>query len=170
MHDELQQILKCNPESANDLTTGESPLGWTAYGRQPGLAAILMQHGAIVDRPPYDAYAWRPASFVASTKVARVLLQHGADPNFRDDKGNTPMHSAIASRIVLDPAKFVQVLLDFNADPTVRNREGRTPLDEGLRQVGATAETYFPVRPISPRNLTQTVELLRRNTLSSLSS
>jgi hypothetical protein len=47
---------------------------------------------------------------VASKDVARVLLEHGADPNWRDEGGNTPIHCVIRSRIVGDPAEFVRVL------------------------------------------------------------
>jgi hypothetical protein len=78
MHDQLQEILKSDPGNANDLTTGNSPLGWAAFGHQPKSATILFQHGALADRPPYDSYAWGPAAMVASTDVARVLLEHGA--------------------------------------------------------------------------------------------
>lgn len=161
MYDQLQQILQDDPANANDLTTGNSALGWAAYGHQPRSATMLFQHGAVADRSPYDAYAWGPACGVCSIDVARVLLEHGADPNWRDEAGNTPIHRVIASRMVLDPAKFIQVLLDFGADVSLRNGEGRTSLDEALRQTGKIAETYFPVRPIAPKKLDQTIEMLR---------
>ncbi|MGA7379653.1 MAG: ankyrin repeat domain-containing protein [Terriglobales bacterium] len=161
MHDQLQQILKSDPASANDLTTGNSPLGWAAFGHQPKSATILLEHDAIADRPPYDSYAWGPAAMVNSTEVARVLLEHGASPNWQDEGGNTAIHRVISSRIVLDPAKFIQVLLNFGADAKIRNREGRTALDEALLQTGKIAEAYFPVRPIAPKRLEQTIEILR---------
>jgi hypothetical protein len=58
MHDQLQQILEGDPANANDLATGNSLLGWAAFGHQPKSATILFQHGAIAVRPPYDACAW----------------------------------------------------------------------------------------------------------------
>jgi len=161
MHDQLQQILEADPASANDLASGNSPLGWSVFGQQPKLATMLFEHGAVADRPPYDSYVWGPASGVASTGVGRVLLEYGANPNWRDEAGNTPIHRAIASRMVLDPATFIQLLLDFGADVSLRNLEGRTPLDEAILQTGKIAETYFPVRPIAPKKLEQTIEMLR---------
>jgi len=160
MHDQLQQLLKDDPASANDLTTGNSPLGWAVYGQQPKSATILFQHGAVADRPPYDSYAWGPASGVSSIDVTRVLLEHGANPNWRDEAGNSAIHRAITSRMVLDPAKFIQLLLDFGADASLRNREGRTALDEAILQTRKIAETYFPVRPIAPKRLEQAIEML----------
>jgi len=161
MHDQLQQILKGDAGNANDLTTGNSPLGWAVFGQQPKSATILFQHGAVADRPPYDSYAWGPAAMVASGKVARILLEHGANPNWQDEEGNTPIHRVIRSRLVLDPTKFIQLLLEFGADVSLRNHEGRTPLDEALLQTGKNAETYFPVRTIAPKKLDQTIEILR---------
>lgn len=161
MHDQLEQILKSDPGTANDLASGNSPLGWAVFGRQPKSATILFEHGAVADRPPYDELVWGPASGVASTVVTPVLLEHGANPNWRDEEGNTPLHRVIASRMVLNPAQFIQILLDFGADASIRNREGRTPLDLALLQEGKNAETYFPVRSIGPKRLEKTIEILR---------
>jgi hypothetical protein len=160
MHDRLREILARHPEETNDLQTGNSPLGWAAFGHQPESARILLQHGAVVDRAPYDARAWGPAAMVASKDVARVLLEHGADPNWRDERGNTPIHCVIQSRILPDPAEFVRVLVEFGADLSLPNSDGRTALDEALMQTGKNAETYFPIRPIAPKRLEQTIEIL----------
>jgi ankyrin repeat protein len=165
MHERLRQILRSDPAQANDLTTGESPLGWAVYGRQPVSATILFEHGAIADHPPYDSHGWRPAAMVASTAVVPVLLQHGANPNWRDTNGDTPLHRVLKSRIVLDPTEFVELLLAAGADTSIRNAEGRTALDEALVQQGRNAETYFPVRTIGLKNLEQTIEILRSRCL-----
>jgi ankyrin repeat protein len=161
MHERLEQMLASDVKLANDLTTGESPLGWSVYGRQPESARILFRHGAIADRAPYDAKAWRPVSMVAGVLMPRVLMEHGADPNWRDGNGDTPLHRAIKSRLVVDPADFVEVLLGTGADAGARNDAGRTPLDEALAQAEAVAETYFPVRATGPKKLARTIEMLR---------
>jgi Ankyrin repeats (many copies) len=161
MNDRLREILATHPEDANDLQTGNSPLGWAAYGHQPEAARILLRHGAIMDRAPYDAKAWGPAAMAASKDVARVLLEYGADANWQDEGGNTPIHCVIRSRIVGDPAEFVKVLMESGADLSLRNLDGRTALEEALMQTGKNAQTYFPIRPIAPKRLARTIEMLR---------
>jgi uncharacterized protein len=160
MHDRLRQILERTPEQANDLQTGNSPLGWAAYGHQPVSAEILIEHGAVVDRPPYDGCTWVPAAMANSKDVARVLLQHGANPNWQDKEGDTPLHCVIRSRIVVDPSAFVRVMLEFGADVTLRNQAGRTALEEAVLQAGTNAESYSPIRPIARKKLEESTELL----------
>jgi ankyrin repeat protein len=167
MHHRLREILERDPHRANDLRTGLSPLGWSVYGNQPECAEILFEHGAIADRPPYDVEAWGPAAHVANTNLARVLLAHGADPNCRNKAGDTPLHAAIKNRIVIDPIAFVELLLAAGADPEIRNNDGRTVLDEALQQAGKIAETYFPARPLRPKNLDRVIALLRAHPIRS---
>jgi ankyrin repeat protein len=161
MHGRLQEILAGGAAHANDLRTGLSPLGWSAYGNQVQAALILIQHGAIVDRPPYDAEAWGPTAHVANTTFAMMLLGHGANPNCQDEDGDTPIHAAIKSRIAADAEPFVEILLAAGADCGIRNHAGRTALDEALLQQGEAAETYFPAKSLGAKRLERVIELLR---------
>lgn len=163
MHDRLREILERDPAQANDLQTGISPIGWSVYGQQPEAARILIEHGAVIDRPPYDAVAWGPTAHVANINHAHVLLEHGANPNYQNENGDTPMHAAIKSRLVGDPAAFVELLLGAGADPAIVNNDGRTAVDEAMLQVGKMAETYFPARPVRPKKLDRVIELLRKS-------
>lgn len=161
MHANLAELLQRAPDQANDLQTGLSPLGWCAYGGDQSVSAgMLLRAGAIVDRGPYDWAAWGPVTHVANAPVARVLLAHGADPNAAKENGDRPLHAVTKSRLVADPGALVELLLEAGADPRLRNDAGRTPLDEALAQAGATAETYFPARPLRPKELTRTIALL----------
>lgn len=161
LHDRLRELLERDWEQANDLQTGISPIGWSVYGDQEEAARILLEHGAIVDRPPYDAEAWAPVAHVANIKFAGMLLEHGSSPNCRNRNGDTPMHAAIKSRLVRDPAALVELLLAAGADPAIRNNDGRTALDEASLQVGKVSETYFPARPVGAKEMERTIELLR---------
>ncbi|TPG15593.1 ankyrin repeat domain-containing protein [Sphingomonas oligophenolica] len=54
----------------------------------------------------------------------QFMLQRGADPNIRDDKGNTPMVlAALAGR-----EDLVRLLLTYKANPNLGNAGGQTPL------------------------------------------
>lgn len=159
--DRLRAILERDPHAANDLTTGESPLGWCAYGDQPEAARLLLAHGAIVTRPPYDWYTWRAAAMVSATRVARVIIDQGADPNCEGSEGDTPLHAVLRSRIVLDPSPFVDLLLEHGANPAHRNHAGQTPLDIALEEANHFAETYFPVRRLGAKRLNTVISRLR---------
>jgi hypothetical protein len=172
LHDEMLHILEQDANQANDLRTGLSPLGWSVYGNQTRSAEILFSYGAEVNRAPFDVQAWGPTAHVANVGFARLLLAHGAEPNCRHNTshligaadrgdGDTPIHIAIKSRLVLDPTEFVELLLAAGADPTLANSENHTPLDEAELHKNRTTETYFPPRPIGTKNLTRTIEILK---------
>jgi len=50
-----------------------------------------------------------------------ILLQNGADPNVKDDDGQTPLH------IVSNP-EIAQLLIKYGADINARDNKNRTPL------------------------------------------
>jgi hypothetical protein len=62
-------------------------------------------------------------------EVAKLLLRHGADPNAKNEGGDTPLHDAASEGHV----GIVKLLLDHGADPTAKNKDGDTPLDLARR-------------------------------------
>jgi ankyrin repeat protein len=73
-------------------------------------------------RTPLLFAAGGESNLVAITE----LLQHGANPNVCDGRGDTALH--FAARFLADEQIF-RSLLDDKANPNVRNNEGETPLD-----------------------------------------
>ena len=74
-----------------------------------------------------DKVKWTPlhvASCEGKTPVARILLEHGANPNAPDNLGATALHLASSSGKVTD----VDLLLEYGANPDVRDKKGWTPL------------------------------------------
>jgi ankyrin repeat protein len=57
--------------------------------------------------------------------VVRLLLEAGADPNFRDRRGECVLHRAVTHR---HRDGVIQLLLEHGADVNVTSAEGKTPL------------------------------------------
>lgn len=67
----------------------------------------------------------------------RILLDHGADPNARDDVGRTPLHLLAARGAGRDA---IRALARAGADLKARDEAGHTPLDYARRSERRTAE------------------------------
>ena len=68
---------------------------------------------------------------VDALECARILLQNNANPNSRDNFGNTIYHDMMSYRYFGNsncPLHFLRLLHDFNVDPNARNDVGQTAL------------------------------------------
>ncbi|WP_174286539.1 ankyrin repeat domain-containing protein [Sphingomonas bacterium] len=64
----------------------------------------------------------------------RYLLQMGADPNLRDDKGTTPLLLAVTQGEV----DLIPILTDARANPNIGNSAGETPLIRAVQRRDVT--------------------------------
>jgi ankyrin repeat protein len=92
------------------------PLRAALFKERFEIAVILLKHGAEQRRSLHEA--------IADVNIVRLLLNHGADVNFRQDDLRTPLHLA-AWYAELEVAR---VLLEHNADVRSRDNMGKTPL------------------------------------------
>lgn len=102
------------------------------------MVRLLLKSGAKVDyRPNTDEEFPRttrcdePLRLAIRNKhleIARLLLEHGADPNKRYFFGSE-------INLVTD-LDFLELLLTFGANPDSRDRAGLTPLMKAVRQPG----------------------------------
>ncbi|MGL9758696.1 MAG: ankyrin repeat domain-containing protein [Wolbachia sp.] len=60
-------------------------------------------------------------------KVISLLLEHGADPNIKDQEGKSPLSFALGKRS-LDKreVKVISLLLERGADPNIKDQEGNS--------------------------------------------
>lgn len=99
-----------------------------ALGRTRDVALWLQTTGD-VDLNAYSSDGYTPlqlASFFGRVEVARLLLQHGADPNLvsRNAMRIQAIHSAAAG----DHVAIVVALLEHGADPNAQQSDGFRPL------------------------------------------
>ncbi|MEM6427269.1 MAG: ankyrin repeat domain-containing protein [Cyanobacteria bacterium P01_D01_bin.128] len=107
----------------------------TLAGDTGGVRALLQQ-----GTDPNLVYRTNTALTYAArdgfTDIARLLIAHGADVNWIDGEGVTPLILAAHK----DHIELVQLLLlDHGADPTIQDQWQQTALDYALRRGTADA-------------------------------
>ena len=124
----LEELLKVHPDLVNAVTVdGFQPLGLACFFGQAQVAAMLLDRGARVNSVSRNRLRVMPLhSAVArqDVKIARLLLEHGADPNARQADDFTPLHGAAQNGQV----EMVKLLLEFGAEVNVQSSGGLTPL------------------------------------------
>ncbi|CAG4948632.1 unnamed protein product [Parnassius apollo] len=130
----LLLVRGCDVNARDDC--GYSALHLAAEHGYKELVKLLLESGAAVDyRPdtgeqfPRTTLCDEPLRLAIRNKhyeVARLLLEHGADPNKRYFFGSE-------INLVSDP-EYLELLLTFGANPDSRDRAGLTPLMKAARQ------------------------------------
>ncbi|KAI0281934.1 ankyrin repeat-containing domain protein [Russula aff. rugulosa BPL654] len=130
---ELAQVLHRNGSSVEAPGKyGNTPLHSAACGDLE-MVEVLLEYGVAVDAQ--NNYCCTPLSFAAAgyhddPRVARLLIERGADPNIpaSSGTGSTPLHEASQNGWI----EIARVLLEHGANVEVKDNGGRTPLDIAL--------------------------------------
>lgn len=78
------------------------------------------------------------AAVFGKPKMARVLIEAGADINFTNNDGSTPLHTAA----FFCRPEIVRMLLDKGADKTIRNKYGATAYESVAGPFADVKEAY----------------------------
>jgi ankyrin repeat protein len=73
----------------------------------------------------------RPERARRRLEVLKELLRLGADPNIRDDRGQTPLHRALEKGYDIE---VFELLLKHGASPDIAGKDGRTVRDIASRK------------------------------------
>lgn len=116
--------VRLRGSAANELT----PLAAATLMIETFGLEMLLAHGAEMDHTAL--FAAMSTSYDQSIRVAHmtILIDHGADVNYRTANWGTPLHYAVRR----NRREELRFLLERGADRTIRNLLGRTPAELAL--------------------------------------
>ena len=125
--------LKAMLAAHGDLIGRYSADGFTmlhlaAFFGQPEVAEMLLAAGADANAEARNKMRVRPLHSAAAadkTRVALVLITHGADVKARQEGGFTPLHAAAQNGNLA----LVRALLDHGPEVSTPTDDGKTPLE-----------------------------------------
>jgi uncharacterized protein len=129
--DRVQECLRDTAAGKSHSIDSHSKDGFTAlhfacFFGQPEAASLLIDSGAAVDAVAANPTQVMPLHSAASARnleAARLLLEHGAPVNARQQGGWVPIHAAAQN----GDRPMVELLLRHHADPKLANDDGKTP-------------------------------------------
>lgn len=124
----VEQALDAGADPNGYNSIGFAPLHSAARGGYLDITNLLLDNGAKVDLRTNTGdrdTALRIAVLNNHIDVMEALLMHDADPNVRNNIGNTALHEAS----IFGSTAAVRLLQRYGSNDTLVNREGQTARD-----------------------------------------
>lgn len=123
------RLLARDPNLVNTYSPdGFQPLGLACFFGHFDVAEYLTKAGANLNSRSHNKLKAAPiqsATARGHRKIVKMLLEHGADPNIREQGGFTPLHAAAQN----GDDEMIRILLYGGADLAITGNNGKTALD-----------------------------------------
>ena len=121
-------VARCLIEYETDIRSFNCALYEAVVGCQVEVAVLLLKNGAdfYTSVPETSRNPWIFACRRNSSNIVRLFLEHGADPNAVDAKGESPI------KVALEHPEVIKALLEYGADPDAFFGNGSTAMLELL--------------------------------------
>jgi ankyrin repeat protein len=125
----VKELVTSKPAAVNAVAPdGFFALGLAAFFGHADIVAWLLDHGANVNQAAANSQrvtALHAAVARGNVPLARMLLEHGADANVKQESGLAPLHEAAAN----GNSELVRLLVDHGAAIDQKTDAGKTAAD-----------------------------------------
>ena len=138
--------------------SGLSALHFAAFSGDVAVTKLLLDNGAQIDARARNDQINTPlqvALLPGNETTARLLLERGADPLIRQERGFAPLHEAA----FIGRRDLVDLLLEKGADIDSRANDGRNAITEALR--GGHPELADYLRARGAKEVAITADLMK---------
>jgi ankyrin repeat protein len=125
----VQALLASKADINKQNRTGASALFTACVEDMPEIVQELILRGALVDVADGDGYT--PLMMSCNEKIVTMLLDHKADINKQNSKGESALHAACYH----GKLDIAQLLINRGAEVNIRSSEGHTPLSYTVRKI-----------------------------------
>lgn len=121
-HDEMRRLLAAGADPEKVAISRHGVESALMIADSVVEARILVESGANVNFVGAEGKTPLMGYLLHRPDAVKYLLSHGANPNARDHKGNTPLHHCTYN------AESARLLIEAGADVNALNEAGNTPL------------------------------------------
>lgn len=125
--------MKALELKSKDTINAKNPAGFTplilaCYRGNKAVAEYLVPRVNNLNYNSSNGTALAAASVKGDNDMAKILLEHGADPNLADPNGMTPLVYAVQ----FQNKELVALLVKYKANSRQKDNDGKTPYDHAV--------------------------------------
>jgi ankyrin repeat protein len=124
--DEMKALMAIKKDTINAVNNmGFTPLILACYRGNTEVAEFLIKNVKDVDYGSSSGTALASVAVKGNNRLAKALLEKGANPNVADATGITPLIYATQ----FENIELMKLLLSYKANKKQTDKEGKTPYD-----------------------------------------